>query len=244
MQKVFYMHTSRTLITALLPALLLCTALRAQTKKAVKTDTVKTAPVEVIVVDSKNQPRKGEQIIFQSQKTKKVFTGRTDDAGKFSLMLPAGQDYTVKIKSLTDTSQYGNLSVPTLADDQYFTKALGVDIEYEPARLYTLNDVHFDVGKATIQPASYKQLQELYDYLQWKDSVKIEIAGHTDNAGNDNDNLKLSFQRAEAVKAWLIKKGIQPGRLTANGYGASQPVADNATEEGRRKNRRTEVRIL
>ncbi len=238
------MYASRALLTAFISTMLFCTAVHAQAKKTVKPDSVKTAPVEVRVVDSKKLPRKGEQIIFQSQKTKKVFMGRTNAAGTFSLSLPQGDDYTVKVKSLTDTSQYGTLNVPQLQANQYFKDALIVDIEYEPARLFTLDDVHFDVGKATIQAASYKQLQELLEYLQWQDSVNIEIAGHTDNVGKDDDNLKLSLQRADAVKAWLIKKGIAPARVTANGYGATQPVADNATEEGRRKNRRTEVRIL
>lgn len=79
--------------------------------------------------------------------------------------------------------------------------------------------------------------------MKWKEDSKIEIAGHTDNVGNDNDNMILSQKRAETVKTWLVKKGIQPQRIIAKGYGASQPVADNSTE-GRQQNRRTEVRIL
>ena len=80
--------------------------------------------------------------------------------------------------------------------------------------------------------------------MKWKENEKIEIAGHTDNVGNDADNLKLSQQRADAIRQYLIKKGIQPPRVIAKGYGASQPVADNSTDEGRRRNRRTEVKIL
>jgi OOP family OmpA-OmpF porin len=80
--------------------------------------------------------------------------------------------------------------------------------------------------------------------MKWKEEQKIEIAGHTDNVGKDADNLKLSLQRAEAVRNYLIKKGIKADRITAKGYGATQPVADNGTDAGRQKNRRTEVVLL
>ena len=80
--------------------------------------------------------------------------------------------------------------------------------------------------------------------MKWKENEKIEIGGHTDNVGSDADNLKLSQQRAEAIRQYLIKKGIQPARVIAKGYGASEPVADNSTNEGRQNNRRTEVKIL
>jgi outer membrane protein OmpA-like peptidoglycan-associated protein len=87
-------------------------------------------------------------------------------------------------------------------------------------------------------------LEELVNYLKNKDGIRVEIAGHTDNVGNDADNTKLSQQRAETIRNYLIKKGISPTRVVAKGYGAAEPVADNDTDEGRQLNRRTEVRIL
>jgi outer membrane protein OmpA-like peptidoglycan-associated protein len=74
----------------------------------------------------------------------------------------------------------------------------------------------------------------------WGD-VNIEVAGHTDSKGSDAYNMKLSQQRAEAVRNFLISRGVAADRLTAKGYGESQPVADNATEEGRFQNRRVEL---
>jgi outer membrane protein OmpA-like peptidoglycan-associated protein len=71
--------------------------------------------------------------------------------------------------------------------------------------------------------------------------VNIEVAGHTDSRGSDAYNIKLSQRRAEAVRDYLISKGIAADRLSAKGYGESQPVADNATDEGRFKNRRVEL---
>ncbi|HWB27990.1 MAG TPA: OmpA family protein [Chitinophagaceae bacterium] len=234
---------SKTL-TSLLFAILIC-SLHAQAGKPIKpADTVKTAQVVVTVVNEMKKPRKGEQVIFQSAKTNQVYTARTAANGMVTFTLPAGEDYTVTLKALTDTTQYGSLSVPPLGPGEYFKDPLTVDITYEPARDFTLRGIQFDVGKATIRPSSVSQLQDLLEYLQWKPDERIEIAGHTDNVGKDADNLVLSQQRAEAVKAWLVKKGIPANRIVAKGYGATEPIADNDTEEGRQRNRRTEVKIL
>lgn len=234
----------KALLNTLVSLLVFFTGAVAQTNKTAKADTVKTVQVWVTVVNSKKAPRKGEQVLFLSQKSKKVYSQRTDASGKAKLTLPAGDDYSVILKAITDSSQYGTFNVPPLGEGEFFKDPLTVDITYEPARLFTLNDLQFDVGKATIRPSSFPQLQELLDYLQWKTEDKIEIAGHTDNTGKSADNLILSQQRADAVKSWLIKKGISADRLTAKGYGDTQPVADNSDEDGKQKNRRTEIKIL
>lgn len=236
------MYLPKALLTVIVCITTCC--INAQPGKPAKADTAKTAQVIVTVINSKNEPRKGEQVLFQSQKTNKTVSARTDAKGKASVTLPAGDDYLVTLKALSDTSQYGALKVPALGPGEFFTNALTVDITYDPARTYTLNGLQFDVGKATIRPSSLKQLQELLEYLQWKTDERIEIAGHTDNAGNDAANVTLSQQRADAVKKWLVEKGIAASRVNAKGYGSSQPVADNSTEAGRQQNRRTEVRIL
>lgn len=236
------MYLPKTFITAFLALAFFIT--QAQPGKTAKPDSVKTAPIVITVVTSQNQPRKNEQVLFQSQKTNKVTIARTDVKGKASINLPAGDTYAVTLKALTDTSQYGTLQVPPLGPGQFFKDPLIVDITYDPAKSYTLNGLQFDVNKATIRPSSFKQLNELLEYLQWQTDEKIEIAGHTDNTGKDEDNLKLSQLRADAVKTWLVSKGISAARVTAKGYGATQPVADNSTEAGRQQNRRTEVHIL
>jgi outer membrane protein OmpA-like peptidoglycan-associated protein len=218
--------------------------LNAQDKNTAAADTSATAFVDVNVVDAKGVPRKGEQTLFISHKTKKVYRGFSNAEGKLTMTLPAGDDYTVTVKAFTDSSQYGVLNIPALAPGRHFKTPLGVDIMYEPGKEFTLNDVKFDLAKATLRPESNAQLQDLLEYLQWKTDLKIEVAGHTDNIGKPEDNLKLSQLRAEAVKAWLVKKGIDPSRLVAKGYGDTQPIADNGTPEGRQKNRRTEVHIL
>ena len=80
--------------------------------------------------------------------------------------------------------------------------------------------------------------------MQLKKSMVVEIAGHTDNVGNKDANQKLSEDRANSVRNYLIKKGITTERILAKGYGDTQPVADNSTDAGKQKNRRTEVRTI
>ena len=216
----------------------------AQNKKAMDTATVKMAPVTAIVTDMKGKPSKGELVLFKSDATQKIFQARSDANGRFGIQLPAGDKYVISLKNLTDSSKYGMINIPALGPDESFEEPFKVNIKFQPARHYTLDNVHFDVGKATLRPESYKQLEELVEYMKYKDEEKIEIAGHTDNVGKEADNIKLSQQRAETIRAYLIKKGIQPARVIAHGYGASQPIADNNTEEGKQLNRRTEVRVL
>lgn len=203
-----------------------------------------SAKVNVFVTDMQGKPSKGEQVFFKSAATQKLASGRSDATGNFTLELPAGDVYTITIKSLTDTSKYGRLDIPALEPDVEYTEPFKVHIKFQLAKSYTLDNVHFDFGKATLRPGSFPELEELVNYMKYKETLRIEIAGHTDNVGKDADNLALSQKRADAIRNYLIKKGIPATRVVAKGYGALQPVADNSTDEGRQLNRRTEVRVL
>lgn len=101
--------------------------------------------------------------------------------------------------------------------------------------------INFATGKATIEPDSFTTLDAAAAALKATKDVRIEVAGHTDNAGTADANLRLSQQRAEAVAAALVERGVAAGRLAAKGYGQTVPVADNRTEEGRARNRRVEL---
>jgi outer membrane protein OmpA-like peptidoglycan-associated protein len=107
-----------------------------------------------------------------------------------------------------------------------------------------LNNVFFEFDRADLKPESEVELNKTYEFLVNNPSVHIRIAGHTDNIGPDEYNMELSERRAEAVVNYLIEKGISTDRLEYKGFGSSQPVADNATEDGRAKNRRTELEII
>lgn len=110
-----------------------------------------------------------------------------------------------------------------------------------PPQKLVLEGVNFDFDKATLRQEDIAIIEKDVTGLDKWGNVNIEVAGHTDNRGSDKYNLKLSQRRAEAVRTYLISKGIAADRLTAKGYGESQPVADNATDEGRFKNRRVEL---
>lgn len=116
----------------------------------------------------------------------------------------------------------------------------------EPAapQKLVLEGVNFDFDKASLRQEDVSDLDKNVEALKAWGDVDIEVAGHTDSMGSDAYNMKLSQQRAEAVRNFLISRGVAADRLTAKGYGEAQPVADNATEEGRFKNRRVELAPL
>ena len=99
-------------------------------------------------------------------------------------------------------------------------------------------DVLFDTGKTTIKPAAKAFLDKLVDVLVKDAGVNFAIGGHTDSQGSAASNMTLSEGRADAVRNYLIAKGISADRLTAKGFGSTKPVADNGSAAGRTKNRR------
>ena len=106
------------------------------------------------------------------------------------------------------------------------------------------DNLEFEVAKDIILAGSFNSLDELAGVLMKKPSWKLEITGHTDNAGDDASNLILSKKRAEAVKTYLSSKGIDIGRFVIQYYGETKPIADNSTAEGRAKNRRVEMKVV
>ncbi|HEX8909992.1 MAG TPA: OmpA family protein [Anaeromyxobacteraceae bacterium] len=117
-------------------------------------------------------------------------------------------------------------------------------VEVTKEKLEIKEKVLFDTGKATIDQRSYSLLDEVADALKAHPEVKsVQVEGHTDNRGSAKLNKKLSQARAEAVRKYLIGKGIEANRLTAKGYGSSRPIADNKTAAGRDANRRVEFVI-
>ncbi len=102
-------------------------------------------------------------------------------------------------------------------------------------------EIHFDTGKATIKPESQRIVGEIAALLTGHAELRVSIEGHTDNTGTPQGNKTLSDARAKAVVEAVVAQGVEASRLSAAGWGQDKPVADNATEEGRAKNRRVEV---
>jgi outer membrane protein OmpA-like peptidoglycan-associated protein len=201
-----------------------------------------TAPIKVIVTDFSSKHLAGEKIQFVNQVTKQTISGVSNAKGLFKVNLPAGT-YDIKMKSIGDAQDYSSVEIPKIGANQTYTE-MTVTIQMSLPKFFTLDNLHFSSGQATILKSSYKELAELVEYLTLKPNLKIEIAGHTDSDGEESSNLELSIKRALAIKNYLIKKGIKANRLFHKGYGESMPVADNSTKSGKAKNRRTEIRVL
>ena len=105
-------------------------------------------------------------------------------------------------------------------------------------------DAFFDFDKAVLKPEGKAKLDDLVGKVQGINLEVIIAVGHTDSVGTDAYNQKLSVRRAEAVKAYLVSKGIEKNRVYTEGKGEKQPVADNKTSEGRAKNRRVEIEVV
>jgi outer membrane protein OmpA-like peptidoglycan-associated protein len=111
-----------------------------------------------------------------------------------------------------------------------------------PAPSYVIEGVHFEFDKSTLRPSATATLTQVAGELRQQSGVRYEIAGHTDSSGSDAYNQRLSEQRAEAVRSYLVGQGVSPGQLSARGYGETRPVVSNETSEGRAQNRRVEIR--
>jgi outer membrane protein OmpA-like peptidoglycan-associated protein/tetratricopeptide (TPR) repeat protein len=124
---------------------------------------------------------------------------------------------------------------------------LTLDIYLDPAksgRSAVLNNLFFDSNKATLKPRSRTELSRLVEFLRQDPSLRVEVAGYTDNVGTPAANLSLSQRRAQAVLDYLTSQGVPASRLRAKGYGEARPLAANDTEAHRAQNRRIELRIL
>lgn len=202
--------------------------------------TEEEALVKVSVTSLDGKPRKNDEITFISKKQNKTFRTITDNNGKSLILLKKGDSYEVFYNNISEKEKVQQFEIPE-SKGKY---TLNLTLKYDPPRTITLKNVFFDTGKATLRSESYAALNELVDALKIKSTMVVEIAGHTDNVGNKTSNQQLSEQRANSVKTYLVKKGIKPERIIAKGYGDSEPVSYNDTDEGKQQNRRTEVRII
>lgn len=130
-------------------------------------------------------------------------------------------------------------SNPLDAADDFPKKADEFDVQKVGAAI-VLDGVVFDVNKATIKPESEPILGKALKTMQENPNIEVEIRGHTDNSGKHDKNVKLSADRAESVKTWLISKGVVGTRISTKGFGPDSPIAPNDTPENKQKNRRIE----
>jgi OmpA-OmpF porin, OOP family len=136
------------------------------------------------------------------------------------------------ICTIKDTSHIMQVNADTI---------LNIDKIFSKDEAMILNNVFFKTDKWELLPESFSQLDEITEYLISNPQLYIEISGHTDNTGNEQNNIQLSEARAQSVATYLITNGIQSTRIIVKGYGSSKPVDSNETDAGRAKNRRVEI---
>ncbi|MCQ2097141.1 MAG: OmpA family protein [Fibrobacter sp.] len=166
-------------------------------------------------------------------KNKLVIT--TDQYGEASFHIPREDSYTILCESLTGPFECG--TTPFVSKT---ASSGGITVVFDDTRA-ELTGVTFKAGSAELVPNSLKTLDAAIKGLKLNPKAKVEVQGHTSSEGSEELNQKLSEDRANSVRDYMVSKGIAAERLTAVGYGPSQPKADNSTEAGRKANRRIEL---
>ena len=223
------------------------------------------AAVRFFVIDKAKGPIPGIVISLTSPTGEKYYTQETDAEGFAEVLVPNGKTYDLVYLSLGRRDVAAQV---TVASEPRLNLKLTMTYKREdppppiviaptpaeptpppppptpPAPRFVLQGVQFDTGKATLTSGSSARLDTIVEYLTHKPSARIEISGHTDNVGKAKDNQRLSQQRAEAVRDYLVAKGIDASRIQTVGHGDGQPIASNDTAEGRQQNRRIEATEL
>jgi len=175
--------------------------------------------------------------------------GVSDEDGTFIISLPTNLSYALFIEKEGYALHSENFKVRGInsSNDPYVLQVALQKISSDPKesdpKPIVLNNIFFASGSSELLATSDREISRLANNLKDNPTLKIEIHGHTDNVGSEEDNLILSTERAKAVENALIEKGISKNRISSNGFGETSPIASNDTEEGRQKNRRTEFII-
>ena len=200
----------------------------------------------LVINKTKNIPEGGVDVNITNETKRSAITKQSNAGdGIFNAQLEAGSDFTLVGKKADYISNIERISTKGLnrSATLYVKLELGIE-EAKVGQSIVLNNIYFEVGKADIDIAFSTDLDKLIQFLKDNPETRLEIQGHTDNTGSLNLNNKLSQSRANSVVDYLTKNGIDRNQLIAKGYGSSLPVADNATAEGRTKNRRVVMKVL
>lgn len=163
--------------------------------------------------------------------------------GKYLVTLPSGKNYGMVVRAPGYLFHSENFLLPEAMAFQEFV--LDFDMKkLEIGSTIALRNIFFDSDMANIRPESESELSRLIKLLRDNPGTRIEVASHSDDQGSSEFNQKLSEQRSASVVTYLVAKGISSKLLSSKGYGESQPIAPNETEDGRQKNRRTEFKVL
>ncbi|MFM9910970.1 MAG: OmpA family protein [Chitinophagaceae bacterium] len=204
----------------------------------------KTLWIKGKVFDKKTTKGLPSAVELTDLSTKEVLSKvQTDETGNYLITLPVGKDYAFNVNRKGYLFFSDNF--PLSQKDPDSTYNINIPLQpLEANATIVLKNIFFDSKMFEIKSESTPELDNLVQLLKENPTLKIQISGHTDNVGKPEDNLTLSNNRAQAVVEYLMSKGIQKIRLSFQGYGATLPLDNNTTEEGRAKNRRTEVKVI
>lgn len=163
--------------------------------------------------------------------------------GKYDAVVFNGAVYTIQVQVEGYLAFSAQVSVPVGTEKHTVKQDIAL-IRAEKGARAVLNNIFFDFNKSTLRPNSYKTLNTLLQMMKKNPDMVIEVSGHTDNVGSMSFNQKLSESRAQVVREFLIRNGIEGKRVGAYGRSFRQPIASNDTPEGRQLNRRTEIKIV
>jgi len=201
--------------------------------------------VTFIITDLDSVPIEDAKLVIHSTDKSISKHAVSDTYGNCYMLLPEGYTYTMVVhKYRTDFPFNQALNLPVEKGRYSFDQEIRIKLIRDFARIFTLENVYFDVNKWDIKPECTPAIDNLYNSLMLNPRMHIEIAGHTDSDGDAQANLILSQNRADAVMNYLLKMGLDPKRVQAKGYGEYKPIAPNDSAPNKSRNRRTEVRVL
>jgi len=173
----------------------------------------------------------------------KITQVQTDEEGDFLITLPAGNNYAFNVNRKGYLFYSDHIEIEKNPTDSFFNLQILLE-PIETGASIILKNIFFDVNESTIKSASEAELDKLAALLIENPNLKIQVNGHTDNAGKKEENLLLSLNRSKAVIKYLVSKGIASNRMIPKGFGDTMPISSNETEQGKSLNRRTEINII
>ena len=163
--------------------------------------------------------------------------------GSYKIILSYGKKYGINasVEGYFPISE--NFDLTNISEYKEITRNLEM-VFVEVGHTVRMNNIFFDFGNSVLTPNSYPELNRVVKLMTENSEMEIEISGHTDNVGSNSFNLKLSDERANAVKKYLVTHKISANRIKAKGYGKDRPITSNDTDKGKQKNRRVEFTII
>ena len=205
-------------------------------------DTVVTVTGKVM--DSENAPLKAIVEFKRLPYGNEIGRISSNDNGEFTIYVRGDGSYSINVASDGYFAHYEEFNVNLeLSKGGAITREIKLesgDVGY----VFTLENLIFELGQSEITSSSYGELDNLVARLNQYPLMEIQLEGHTDTRGNADANMNLSRERVDAVKAYLVNKGVQGLRIKTKAFGGTKPLSTEDTEEAHRSNRRVEVRIL